>query len=280
MNLHDFIMRTSPPLPWAEGDNIPWNDPEFSARMLKEHLSQAHDAASRRTEKIEMQVDWIHQHLLAGQPTRILDLACGPGLYASRFARRGHTCRGIDFSPASIAYAQAQLELEPLACSYEHQDIREAEYGKGFGLAMLIFGELNIFKPADARRILTKAHDALADGGLILLEPHTFQFVRQMGDQESSWYSSKGGLFMPHPHLVLHEYFWDEPTRTVAMRYWIVDARTGEVSRYAQTFQPYTDDEYAALLISCGFRNVKFYPSLIGTDDPTQHALFALTARK
>ena len=49
MNLLNLTHRTSPPEPWAEGDKLPWHDPDFSRRMLREHLSQAHDAASRRT---------------------------------------------------------------------------------------------------------------------------------------------------------------------------------------------------------------------------------------
>ena len=44
MRLGDIITR-SQPLPWSEGDNIPWNDPDFSSRMLIEHLTQGHDAA-------------------------------------------------------------------------------------------------------------------------------------------------------------------------------------------------------------------------------------------
>ncbi|MCP4589836.1 MAG: hypothetical protein GY842_03755 [bacterium] len=32
--------RTLCPAPWSEGDNITWNDPEFSERMLIEHLTQ------------------------------------------------------------------------------------------------------------------------------------------------------------------------------------------------------------------------------------------------
>ena len=54
MELSKIIARTIPPKPWIEGEKIPWNDPEFSKRMLKEHLSQNHDAASRRFEIIEM----------------------------------------------------------------------------------------------------------------------------------------------------------------------------------------------------------------------------------
>ena len=43
MNLLDIVNRTPAPIPWDEGDNIPWDDPDFSKRMLAEHLSQSHD---------------------------------------------------------------------------------------------------------------------------------------------------------------------------------------------------------------------------------------------
>ena len=79
MKLLDVIHRPVTPGPWTEGDNIPWDDPAFSQRMLKEHLSQAHDKASRRIDKVNLHVDWIHRRLLAGRATRILDLGCGPG---------------------------------------------------------------------------------------------------------------------------------------------------------------------------------------------------------
>ena len=59
----------------------PWNDPDFSQRMLKEHLSQRHDAASRRTPTIKKHVNWIHNVVLDGKPSHVLDLGCGPGLY-------------------------------------------------------------------------------------------------------------------------------------------------------------------------------------------------------
>ncbi len=59
MNLLDLVNRPIPPAPWSEGEKIPWNEPAFSARMLREHLSQEHDAASRRAAIIDRQVDWI-----------------------------------------------------------------------------------------------------------------------------------------------------------------------------------------------------------------------------
>ena len=48
MRLANLWQRAIPPEPWQEGDNIPWNDPAFCARMLDEHLSQAHKSSHNR----------------------------------------------------------------------------------------------------------------------------------------------------------------------------------------------------------------------------------------
>lgn len=280
MNLTDLITRTPRPAPWAEGEKIPWNEPGFSARMLREHLSQEHDAASRRLAVIDRHVDWIHQHVLDGQATRILDLGCGPGLYASRLARRGHTCSGIDFSPASIAYACEQAAQESLACNYEEGDLRTADYGSGFGLAMIVYGEFNVFKPADIRLVLRKANAALTEGGVLLIEPHTFEAVREIGESPAAWYSSPSGLFSERPHICLNEAFWDEATCSATERYYIVEAETGQVTPHASSMQAYTQAEYQSLLEECGFREIRFYPSLEGKEDEHSGHLLAVTGRK
>ena len=95
VDLRDVIGRRVPPEPWAEGENIPWDEPAFSARILAEHLSQEHDAASRRFDIVDEQVAWLHGELLSGCTTKVLDLCCGPGLYANRLARLGHEVTGI-----------------------------------------------------------------------------------------------------------------------------------------------------------------------------------------
>lgn len=280
MKLIDIIERQDRPEPWAEGEKIPWNDPAFSRRMLKEHLTQEHDAASRRFEIVDKHVKWIHQTLLAGKPTRILDLGCGPGLYAGRLARLGHECVGIDFSPASIAYAGESAREENLRCSYLHDDIRLADYGTGYGLVMQIFGEINVFSPQDARKILKKAHQALAKNGLLLLEPHTVEVVRTMGEQPSSWYSAGGGLFSARPHICLTESFWNDEKQVTTQRFFIVDAATGDVTRHAASTQAYTGEGYRSLLADCGFGDEVFYESLGGDVGQAQGDLFALVAKK
>jgi hypothetical protein len=94
------------------------------------------------------------------------------------------------------------------------------------------------------------------------------------------WYSAESGLFSDGPHLCLKENFWDPASSTATIRYFIVDASTGEVTRHAQSFQAYTDAHYHSLLTECGFDEVEFFPSLIGIKDATQNGLMAIVARK
>lgn len=265
MKLIDIIHRQPNPQPWSEGEKIPWNDPTFSKRMLKEHLSQAHDAASRRSETIDAQVDWIHQVVLKEPPSRILDLGCGPGLYTARLAGLGHTCTGIDFSPASIAYAKEQAIARNLRCQYSEADIRSAEYGGGYDLVMSIFGEFNVFHPGDARKILDKSFAALAPGGYLLLESHTFDKVRELGKHPRSWHTAESGLFGDEPYLYLQENIWDEEARVAIQRYYIIDATSGEVICHSSSMQAYTNEEYRSLLADCGFVEVKILGSISGS---------------
>lgn len=279
MKLPDIINRPPFPAPWSEGDNIPWDDPAFSRRMLVEHLSQAHDMASRRAEKIDRHVRWINEHMLHERPGRVLDLACGPGLYTSRLAALGHLCTGIDYAPAAIAYARAQADTQQAACTYIQDDIRTAEYGAEFDLIMLIFGEFNVFRPMDARLILRKAQAALAASGALLLEPHTVTAIERMGEAPNTWYSRKEGLFSDKPHMVLQENHWDSQARAATIRYYVLGA-TGQVAAYAQSMQAYGHDDYVAILNQGGFDQIDFWPSLSGEEDSGQRDLLAITAHE
>lgn len=280
MLLMDIVNRKAVPDPWSEGDNIPWNDPEFSQRMLKEHLSQDHDLASRKFDRIEKHVAWIHKHVLLGKASKILDLGCGPGFYSFRLAALGHYCIGIDYSTASIAYARHTAEKECLNCTFLEADIREVDYGEGFDALMVIYGEFNVFKKAHAELILRKAYQALNPGGILILEPHTVEAVQAWGEKLPSWYTSPSGLFSPKPHFAMEEYFWDPELCVTTVRYFIIDALTGDVVRYAQSVQAYTQQDYASLLENCGYTSIQFYASLMGKPDPDQGQLLALVATK
>jgi len=279
--LLDVVNRIPEPAPWVEGDNIPWDDPEFSERMLAEHLSQDHDLASRRFETIERHVEWILSGVLGSRPAKVLDLACGPGLYTVRLARAGCECVGIDFSPASIrhatdiAAAQAQL-----SCDYHHADVRDAFFGRGFDLVMMVYGQFNVFPRNRGFEILKKAHEALKRGGSLLLEVQSQKQIRQGGESSSTWHSVPSGLFSEAPHLVLQENFWHADARASTTRFWAIDGHTGAVDRYALSNEAYTEHELTDALRSAGFDDVERFPSLSGEAVAGEQDLPVVVARK
>jgi SAM-dependent methyltransferase len=279
-DLAGLLCRVPVPEPWSEGDKIPWHDPAFSRRMLDEHLSQSHHLASRKFSRIDEHVAWIHEAVLGREPSRILDLGCGPGLYTSRLAALGHECVGIDFSPASIAFAVKVAQRDGLACSYVLADIRHADYGSGYDLVCSIYGEFNAFRPCDARAILAKAFGSLNDAGQVLLEPSTYECTREVGLRPRAWHSVRSsGLFLDRPHLVLTESFWDVDVGVATTRFLIVEA-DGTVTMYAENLKAYTEAELAGLLAEAGFGRPDVYPSLKGEPDPEQEGMVALVASK
>ena len=235
--------------------------------MLREHLSQAHDGASRRTELIERHLAFIERVALPSRASRVLDLGCGPGLYALLLAEHGYDLTGIDFSPASIAYAREQAEARSLSCRFEQGDFRRVEFGNGYDLVMLLYGELNLFERDEAVELLRRCVTSLSPGGKLLLEVHSYDAVRRRGEAAPRWSVVQSGLFSDAPHLRCDQAFWSEAGKVASGRHWIVDAATSEVTLYGWSMLAYDDAAYGALLGDAGLRVEARYESLTGDSD-------------
>lgn len=274
LTMRDLVSRAMPPRPWAEGDNIPWNEPAFSERMLREHLSQEHDLASRRLGIVDAHVEWIHRDVLREVPSRVLDLGCGPGLYSHRLARLGHRCTGLDFSPASIDYAQR--EARGLPCEFLLADIRHAELPAGQDLVLLNYGQFNVFPRDVAAALVRAAYAALRDGGQLLLEVQTEEQVRTADGAPPTWHTADGGLFAEGPHLVLHERFWAEELRCATER-WHVIEESGSITCFTLSNEAYSHAELEAMLRDAGFSMVELFDRFVGSpDDSTMFGVRAV----
>lgn len=278
MLLTDLIDR-APARPWWDGAKIPWHEPGFSARILREHLSQDHDRASRRFETIDRHVSWLHHAILGAEPARVLDLGCGPGLYTSRLARLGHRCVGVDFSPAAIAHAKAEAERCVLPCEYRLDDLRSADFGSGYAAVLLLFGEFNSFPPEEARGLLARAHRALTPGGALVLEVLDEELVRAAGDADPTWFAAEQSVFSDAPHLCLSEATWHPDARAATERYRVFPLAGGEQRVFTNTTQAYTDTEYHDLLHDAGFQTIGHHGSLAGAPDGNESGLVVRVAR-
>ncbi len=264
-----LLNRNRTPTEWQK---IPWHDPDFSQRMLREHLSQDHDAASRRMTIIDLHVAWIHRKVLGEKPSIGLDLGCGPGFYADRLSQLGHTVTGIDISPASIDYARQHY-----TGTFILGDVLTHDLGTGCDLVMMVYGEINAFAPDDAASIIDRAYDALRPGGQLLLEVHTHDCVERIGSEPATWHTASSGLFSDQPYLCLSESAF-EMDRALS-HYYVFDAASGSMRHYLAMHQAYTDDAYRNLLRR--FERVEFYPSLAGEVGNTgQDHLFVIVASR
>ena len=79
------------------GDPL-WDDEHISLQMLKAHLNPEFNGASRKLDFINKSADWITRIVRPSEFNELLDIGCGPGIYAERFAQFGYSVTGIDFS--------------------------------------------------------------------------------------------------------------------------------------------------------------------------------------
>jgi SAM-dependent methyltransferase len=262
-----------PPRPWRDGTQLPWNDADFSARVLPVHLDPATHMASRSPAVIRRHVAWLRDRvggaLPAGRPPRVLDLGCGPGLYCLELARAGWRATGIDFSPAAIAHARAAAAAEGLACTFLQADLTELTAGQlddlaAADVATFWFGEFHSFRPPVARALLRTVAGLLRPGGLFVLEYQPWDsFVQQ---DEQHWQTCDRSVFCDEPHLWLQEHAWDEEAQAEITVHWIVEAATGRLRRFAQCHQAYEWPHLAGVLADSGFAIESQHPPIAGID--------------
>ena len=257
--------RPERPLPWAFGGNLPWDDAAFSARMLREHLDEAHGAATRQAGERQAQLDWMWDKLGLHQGADLLDVTCGPGLYAVPLAQRGVNVVGVDFGPASIEYAQELAQKMGVngRCQFIQSDVRGMDFGKAqYDAAIFLYGQLAVMTQDEANGVLTNIVNSLKPGGKLCVELLNQDKV----DKSNSnwWYTDDRGLWGDAPFLHLGERFWVEEESLSVERYHILHLETGQMDEIQLCDQTYAVDEMVTMKEAVGFTAVSVYPAWDG----------------
>ena len=263
--ISELPFRNQSPIPWVDVQpNFPWDDPEFSKRMLREHLDPSHDSASRRPEIMAAQVEWMDATWFTKRNVKkILDLACGPGLIANSFARKGYVAKGIDIAPAPINYARKIATDWGLTAAFAQGDLREIGFGAGYDAALFNYGVPNSFRWEEFSVIMLRLSDSLNPNGIAIFElirPEAMK--RKAGTQ---WVTrNSGGVFTKRPYIDMIEYSYREEDRTACEIHYVIDPETTRVSEYSICYQGYTDGDLKPLMMACGLKIIDEYDSLTG----------------
>lgn len=251
------------PEPFTPGNPLFWDDPHISSQMLKAHLNPDHDIASRRPETIERTVDWLINTLNLQPGDSVLDMGCGPGLYASRLAARGLKVTGVDYSRRSIDYAQQFADDNGLEIEYRFQNYLDFDEAGCYEAVLLIYGDFCPLDPNARAQLLSNTLRALKPGGFFVLDVTT-PAHRLLHGSRNTWYQVESGFWKPGPHLVLENGF-AYPDERIYLDQAIVIEENGNLSLYRNWFQDYTRKTITDELEAGGFSVQSVWSDLCGT---------------
>ena len=111
--------------------------------------------------------------LRVNEDDRVLDLGCGPGIYARPLAARTRPrlVVGVDLSPAMLATAAAHPALASLEnLTFVRADAQQLPIAPGLATAASCCGALHLFSNPDAA--LVELHRVLAPGGRLAISAY------------------------------------------------------------------------------------------------------------
>ncbi len=257
----DLILKLSAgPCLYEKGTAVMWTEPYISKRLLELHLDPERDTASRSRLKTHHTAKWILAQAEM-ERMRILDLGCGPGLYAEYFAIRGHEVTGVDFSSNSIRYARGQAKDKKFNITYLNQNYLHLDFEECFDLVIMIYLDFCVLLPEEREQVLINIHRALKPGGMFI-----FDVVNDKNPEETaasnSWEAKEKGFWKATPYLALNDGFIYPENKVTATRHTIFD-HEGRAETYIFWTHYYNREDLSGLLMPRGFINIKDYENVL-----------------
>lgn len=249
IHIQNLINQLERPAPYEPGAEL-WNDPYISQSMLKAHLSPDTDAASYRPQKIAAICGYLKNTLALSCGDCVVDLGCGPGLYAEKLAAMGLHVTGIDCSHSSIAYAREH-------CPDTHTHFIEGNYLHPFGsakfdAAIMVWEDYGVLSHESRKQLLDNLRTALKPRGRFALDVSSLTaYECRKKSSNVSWSAAQQSFWRGCPHAVLQKAFFYDEIPAVCDYYAVLDSEVS-VYRLWQTFfspegitQELTDEGFA-----------------------------------
>ena len=236
------------PMPFAPGAEL-WNDPHISRQMLKAHLSPDTDAASYKPDTIASICRHLPQAMGLKEGAAIVDLGCGPGLYAKELTGRGFSVTGIDRSENSIRHAR-ELNAGRRAV-FVNASYLEPFGEHCFDAATMISKDFGVLPPECRRTLLGNIRTALRPGGYFALDVHSlYDYAQRQKNDAPCWEASSSGFWRPHPYVTLSKTFFYSELSVLCTLHAVMDEEIA-VYRIWQTY--YTPESITEELRQNGF---------------------------
>ncbi|MCX9193094.1 SAM-dependent methyltransferase [Carbonactinospora thermoautotrophica] len=205
-------------------------------------------SARREAEAAELVATSPLLQVAAG--TRVLDLACGPGLHVVPLARRGAEVTGVDLSPAMLDRARVACERAGVRARLVRADMREYVDPGAFDLVISMYTSFGYFTdPDDNLRVLRNAFASLTPGGRLLVDVLGKEVL-------ASWVGRPQAVDVEDGTVFMRDTILDDWTRLRTD--WTL-VREDTVRRASIVSYLYSAAELRALFEAAGFSDVECF---------------------
>jgi 2-polyprenyl-3-methyl-5-hydroxy-6-metoxy-1,4-benzoquinol methylase len=256
---------------------ILWTNEHTANQMLRYHLNESIEAASRNSKFIDRSVEWISSHFNVAQHPEIADFGCGPGLYTTRLAERGARVTGIDFSENSLDYAGKTATDKKLKINYVLKNYLEFETSDRYDLILMIFCDFCVLGPEQRKKMLSKFRSFLKPGGAVLLDVYSLNRFMRIRESATCEFNQLNGFWSPEEYYGFVNVFKYEKEKVILDKYTIIEKTQKKVIyNWLQHYSPESlkiEFEKNGLFIEDVFSDVAGNMFDPGTDE------FAIVAR-
>jgi 2-polyprenyl-3-methyl-5-hydroxy-6-metoxy-1,4-benzoquinol methylase len=260
MNIELIKKLSNKPQLYEKGSSVMWTDPYISKQLLELHINPENDVASRSKVKIERITNWILERT-DNPEMKILDLGCGPGLYAELLAQKGHSITGVDYSENSIQYATRQAKEKKLNIEYLKKNYLDLDFDNQFDLIILIYLDFCVLLPEEREKVLENIYRALKKGGLFICDVVNQRNIDKKTISQS-WEVQETGFWKDTPYITLTNGY-HYPEAKVLANHHVVISEDNTVDTYIFWSHYYEKDDLVQILKSKGFNDITDYENVL-----------------
>lgn len=238
-----------------------WDDEHISKQMLEAHLDPDFEGASRKHSFIKQSVQWIASLYENKNEKKLLDLGCGPGIYAELFEESGFIVTGMDFSKRSINYAKKNAKSKQKNIEYFYQNYLTMDYENQFDVVTLIYCDFGVLNPKDRLELLCKIKRALKPSGILILDGFTKLQLSVSVEKELMEYCDSG-FWNPTPYVCIQRNFHYDKPEVFLEQYLVITE--DECNCYNMWNQIFSKDSLTKELQQAGFDRMEFFDDVCG----------------